>query len=185
MFLDQGSNPCSLHRQADSYPLYHQGSPRPLVFKPAWFVSLPGKIFQCNSLKCVCLFIYNWYIMKHIIYLYQWRTSVAAVTVWLRGATPHPRSGAAADRSYPTSKVRSSGWQELPRIQGQEEGLKGVTPHPRSGAAADRSYPTTKVRSRGWKELPHNQGKEQQLQFAGAAVKRYPPSKVREIQVRW
>ena len=28
------------------------------------------------------------------------------------------------------------------------------------------------------------QGKEQQLHFAGAAVKRYPTSKVRETQVR-
>ena len=28
IFLDWGSNPCPLHRQADSYPLYHQGSPR-------------------------------------------------------------------------------------------------------------------------------------------------------------
>ena len=27
IFLDQGSNPCPLHQQADSYPLYHQGSP--------------------------------------------------------------------------------------------------------------------------------------------------------------
>ena len=28
IFLDQGSNPCPLHWQADSYPLYHQVSPR-------------------------------------------------------------------------------------------------------------------------------------------------------------
>ena len=27
IFLDQGSNPCPLHWQADSYPLHHQGSP--------------------------------------------------------------------------------------------------------------------------------------------------------------
>ena len=27
IFPDQGSNPCSLHRQADSQPLCHQGSP--------------------------------------------------------------------------------------------------------------------------------------------------------------
>ena len=27
VFLDQGSNPCYLHRQVDSYPLYHQGIP--------------------------------------------------------------------------------------------------------------------------------------------------------------
>ena len=29
------------------------------------------------------------------------------------------------------------------------------------------------------------QGKEQWLCFAGAAVKRYPTSKVREMQIRW
>ena len=29
------------------------------------------------------------------------------------------------------------------------------------------------------------QGKEQRLRFAGAAVKRYPTSKLRETQVRW
>ena len=27
IFPDQGSNPCALHRQADSQPLRHQGSP--------------------------------------------------------------------------------------------------------------------------------------------------------------
>ena len=33
-------------------------------------------------------------------------------------------------------------------------------------------------------EIPLIQGKEQQLCFAGAAMKRYPMSKVRETQVR-
>ena len=33
IFLDQGSNPCSLHWQADSYPLHHQGSPQQLLYK--------------------------------------------------------------------------------------------------------------------------------------------------------
>ena len=28
IFLDQGLNPCSLHWQVNSYPLYHQGSLR-------------------------------------------------------------------------------------------------------------------------------------------------------------
>ena len=32
IFPDQGSNPCPLHRQADSQPLRHQGSPCILVF---------------------------------------------------------------------------------------------------------------------------------------------------------
>ena len=44
---------------------------------------------------------------------------------------------------------------------------------------AERSYSTFKVR-RG--DLI--QGKEQWLCFAGAAVKRYPTSKVRETQVK-
>ena len=36
IFLDQGLNPCPLRWQADSYPLYHQGSPP----------------FQCNWWGC-------------------------------------------------------------------------------------------------------------------------------------
>ena len=46
-------------------------------------------------------------------------------------------------------------------------------------------YPMSKVRSGGCEEIPHVQGKEQRLCFAGAAVKKYPTSKVRETQVRW
>ena len=41
-----------------------------------------------------------------------------------------------------------------------------------------------KVRRSSREEIPLVQGKEQQLHFAGAAVKRYPMSKVRETQVR-
>ena len=36
----------------------------------------------------------------------------------------------------------------------------------------------------GSEEIPLLQCKEQQLHFAGAAMKRYPTSKVRETQVR-
>ena len=50
---------------------------------------------------------------------------------------------------------------------------------------AKRSHPTLKVGKGSGKEIPLVQGKEQQLCFAGAAVKRYPTPKVREIQVRW
>ena len=42
----------------------------------------------------------------------------------------------------------------------------------------------SKVSSGGREELPHVQGKGQRLHFTGAAVKRYPMSKVRETQVR-
>ena len=44
--------------------------------------------------------------------------------------------------------------------------------------------PTFKVRRGGGKEIPLVQSKEQRLRFAGAAMKRYPTSKVRETQVR-
>ena len=33
IFSDQGSNPCPLHWQADSYPLSHQGSPKQWIKK--------------------------------------------------------------------------------------------------------------------------------------------------------
>ena len=49
---------------------------------------------------------------------------------------------------------------------------------------AKRSYSMFKVRRGGSEEIPLVQGKEQWLHFAGAAVKRYPTSKVRETQVR-
>ena len=48
----------------------------------------------------------------------------------------------------------------------------------------ERSYSTFKVRRGSSEEIPLVQGKEQRLHFAGAAVKRYPTSKVRETQVR-
>ena len=73
-----------------------------------------------------------------------------------------PKVGAVAERSYPTSK---------------EQRLRG---HRR----AERSYSTFKVRRGGYEEIPLVQRREQQLCFAGAAVKRYPTSKVRGTQVR-
>ena len=45
---------------------------------------------------------------------------------------------------------------------------------------AKRSYSTFKVR-----RSDLIKGKEQWLHFAGAAMKRYPTSKVRETQLRW
>ena len=39
IFPDQGSNPCPLHRQADSQPLRHQGSPSTII------------VLQLSSLK--------------------------------------------------------------------------------------------------------------------------------------
>ena len=48
---------------------------------------------------------------------------------WPRGATPRPRSGVAAGRSYPTSEARGSGREDQPHLQGAvavraQEGLE-------------------------------------------------------------
>ena len=75
---------------------------------------------------------------------------------------PRPRSGVAAERSNPTSK---------------EQWLCGRR-------RAKRSYSTFKVRRGSSEEIPLVQSKEQWLHFAGAAIKRFPVSKVRESQVR-
>ena len=50
---------------------------------------------------------------------------------------------------------------------------------------SERSYSTFKVRKGSHEKIPLIQSKEQWLRFAGAAMKRYPMSKVRETQVRW
>ena len=49
--------------------------------------------------------------------------------------------------------------------------------------AAERRHPTFKV-SNGGEKIPHIQGKEQRLRFAGATVKKYSTSKLRETPVR-
>ena len=77
-------------------------------------------------------------------------------------------------RNFPTSEARGGGREEQPQLQGAAAGRR----------RAERSYSTFKVRRGGHEEIPLVQGKEQQLHFAGAAVKRYPTSKVGETQVR-
>ena len=109
-----------------------------------------------------------------------------------KGANPHLRSGAEAGR---TPCPRSSGPEELPHVQGQ--GQRPRVPGCDSAGAAKRSFPESKVRGCGWEELPPPeargggsekiplvQGKSPRLHFTGAAMKRYPTSKVRETQVR-
>ena len=76
---------------------------------------------------------------------------MAAVTdraeVLPRGATPRPKSGAAAGRSYPTSEVRGHDREHQAAMA--EEQWRGATPHSRSGGAAVRRYPSSKERSSG------------------------------------
>jgi len=56
-------------------------------------------------------------------------TAVTAHIAWPRGATPRPRSGVVAGRSYPLPKARGGGREEQPHVQGAvaarvQEGLE-------------------------------------------------------------
>ena len=46
IFPDQGSNPCPLHGQADSYPLHHQGSPQPAILLYDQARPIPRQLHQ-------------------------------------------------------------------------------------------------------------------------------------------
>ena len=89
--------------------------------------------------------------------------------LWLQLSDPRQGDGAgAAERSYPTSEARGGSWEEPPHVQ-------GAVAVRRRGA-----YSTFKVRRGSGEEIPLTQGKEQRLRFAGAAMKRYPTSKISE-----
>ena len=85
------------------------------------------------------------------------------------------RAGVVAKRSFPTPEARGGGPEEQPHLQGAAAAR---------AQEGQRSYPTFTVRRGGREKTPLVQGKEQRLRFAGAALKRYPTSKVRETQVR-
>ena len=54
------------------------------------------------------------------------------------GATPHSRSGGAAERSYSVSEVRGGSREEQPHARGQGRWLGGPTPRPSIMAAGHR-----------------------------------------------
>ena len=69
----------------------------------------------------------------------------------VRGQGQGPRvsgydCGGAAERSYPTFKIRGGGQEKLPTAWDQGPQPGGATPCPRSGAAAERRNPTSKER---------------------------------------
>ena len=112
-----------------------------------------------------------------------------------RGATPCPRSGVATESTRSDDAGVAERNCSMYEVRGG--GQRGATLHPRSGAEAERSNPSSKEqrlcgRRRAERSYPTFkirrgdliQGKEQWLRFAGAAVKRYPMSKVRETQIR-
>ena len=94
-------------------------------------------------------------------------------------------------RSYPTSEVRGGRREELPHASKPEARGGGRVDQPHvQGALAVWAQEGLEELSHvegqegGGEEIPLLQGKEQWLCFAGAPMKRYPMSKVRETQVR-
>ena len=97
-----------------------------------------------------------------------------------RGVTQHPRSGAAAE-SARLGQHRNGGEElphvggqggnrvELSRVRGQGRRVGGATPPPRSGGCMGAGGP------RG--SIPRSRSE-------GAAMRRYPLSKVKETQGR-
>ena len=99
-----------------------------------------------------------------------------------RGATPHSRSGAAAESAR--LQQRRNGRQELPCIRGQWGQPEGATPRPKSGVAAESARLQQHRSSR--EELTHIRGQGWQPGGAtthprpGAAAGRsYPTPEVR------
>ena len=74
---------------------------------------------------------------------------------------PSPRSGAAAERSYPASEVRGGGQEELPHAPAPEARGGGQENQSHQGAAVAQAH-------EGLEELSRR-----------TAVRRYPLSKVR------
>ena len=123
---------------------------------------------------------------------------------WPGGATPRPTPGAAAQNGYPKPDARGGGPEPLPTTGGQGRWPVVTMPHPRPRAEARRHYPPPEVRSSVWEALPYARcqgwrpggatprprsrgcagaggprGAVPCSMSGGAAVRRYPSSKVR------
>ena len=86
-------------------------------------------------------------------------TPVRGQGQWPR--VPGSNGAGMAERSYPSSKVRGGGREELLHFQRQVRRLGGSTPRLRPGAVARRSNPTPEARGSCREEQPTS--KEQWL----------------------
>ena len=80
IFLDQGLDLCSLHRQVDSYPLYHQGSPLLAFYQQFWLLLRHWLLYMNftisitnflkypirNLIKVYCIYMLNVYLFESL-----------------------------------------------------------------------------------------------------------------------
>ena len=76
IFPDQGSNLCSLHWQADSQPLRHQGRPGPFFFTDVPKQITPPRTF-CPSHFPALICLLMWPILKGSVQMFLWEASWA------------------------------------------------------------------------------------------------------------
>ena len=100
---------------------------------------------------------------KNQIWFPQWFCLTCAVSI-------HRISFSGAAAESPRLWWCRSSREELPHVRGQEWRPRGATPCPRSGGCMGAGMP---------------RGATPRSMSRGAAVRRYPSSKVRETQVRW
>ena len=96
-FLDLGSDSCLLHRQADSYPLHSQGSPRSVLFN---FQKCRGALFYYQPITFLLLF--NRCVVSN--------SSVTPWTVALTGSSVHR-----------VSQARIPGWVTISFSRGSSQ----------------------------------------------------------------
>ena len=88
IFPDQGSNPCPLHRQADSQPLRHQGSCPEIGF----YFNIKSSIWPCIFPKCDSSFSHRFEAKIRFSFLALYPVLIAYLEPWLQGTrdpTPH------------------------------------------------------------------------------------------------
>ena len=81
-----------------------------------------------------------------------------------RGVTPHPRSGAAAERRYPASEVSGSDKRSYPTFEvrgsGQEELPHAPMPKARGSSQEDQPHAVAARAQEVLEELSHVEGQE-------------------------
>ena len=97
IFLDQGSNPCPLHWQADSQPLHHQGSPTFILWLKFFYRQKAGRghcggvlgrphgvLLSYTQIRCSVLMLWNSTIIKRPreICMY-WYGKISVLFYWV------------------------------------------------------------------------------------------------------
>ena len=94
LFLEQGSNPCPRHWQADSHhPLHHQGSPVQVFHMMLWNMLFLWPLFiigtkysRCSIMsECVDVYNFSHFCIFHTLHEYMLIQKLKALITWVQG----------------------------------------------------------------------------------------------------